>query len=246
MKNGTKITNECHAEITDHRQMLMMDFQLSPEILNGCKDDIPKFCGDTDLQSTVNGEIIHCLMEHARGKRRQDRRERRVTSTCQRALEDLIKVSDAGEDWRVDPVLRRACQPVVDVACRNTDGGDARVMSCLMEQIGTTFMTPSCESALMLIQYFVARDFKLDPQLYRNCREDAVHYCQAKKTWDGANDGQMDPERGPLILPCLHRIAYSDNKTETLNKECFQVRLLHEVELNADFILHLLICPCRR
>ncbi|CAD7080350.1 unnamed protein product [Hermetia illucens] len=238
VKNGTKITNECHAEITDHRQMLMMDFQLSPEILNGCKDDIPKFCGDTDLQSTVNGEIIHCLMEHARGKRRQDRRERRVTSTCQRALEDLIKVSDAGEDWRVDPVLRRACQPVVDVACRNTDGGDARVMSCLMEQIGTTFMTPSCESALMLIQYFVARDFKLDPQLYRNCREDAVHYCQAKKTWDGANDGQMDPERGPLILPCLHRIAYSDNKTETLNKECFQEvkRVMRQRAVSVDLI----------
>jgi Cysteine rich repeat. len=38
----------------------------------------------------------------------------------------LIKTADAGEDWRVDPVLKEACQPVVDIACRGIRGGDAR------------------------------------------------------------------------------------------------------------------------
>lgn len=76
-------------------------------------------------------------------------------------------MSDVAEDWRVDPVLRNACKPVVDIACRDASSGDARVMSCLMEKIGTEFMTSDCEIALMQIQYFVARDFKLDPQLYR-------------------------------------------------------------------------------
>lgn len=77
-------------------------------------------------------------------------------------------MSDVAEDWRVDPVLRNACKPVVDIACRDANNGDARVMSCLMEKIGTEFMTTDCEIALMQIQYFVARDFKLDPQLYRS------------------------------------------------------------------------------
>ena len=76
-------------------------------------------------------------------------------------------MSDVAEDWRVDPVLRNACKPVVDIACRDATNGDARVMSCLMEKIGTEWMTSDCEIALMQIQYFVARDFKLDPQLYR-------------------------------------------------------------------------------
>jgi len=33
-------------------------------------------------------------------------------------LEELIMEADAGEDWRIDPVLREQCQPVVNLACR--------------------------------------------------------------------------------------------------------------------------------
>ncbi|XP_005187616.1 Golgi apparatus protein 1 isoform X1 [Musca domestica] len=239
-KNGTKIAPECRLEIDDHRRMLMSDGQLSPEILNDCADDIPKFCGNVDKLSNIGmgqgtgGEIIHCLMEHAR-KRRKDRR---ITSQCQRSLETLIKISDVGEDWRVDPVLRRNCKPVVDVACRDTDGGNARVMSCLMEQLGTPVMTADCEHSLLLIQYFVARDFKLDPQLYKHCHDDAIKYCHAKKQWDDVTDIQMDPERGPLILPCLHRMAYSDDEQNTLRPACFKEvkRVMRQRAVSVDLI----------
>lgn len=27
--------------------------------------------------------------------------------------------ADVGEDWRIDPVLREQCQPVVNLACRD-------------------------------------------------------------------------------------------------------------------------------
>lgn len=91
-------------------------------------------------------------------------------------------------------------------------GGDARVISCLMEQLGTERMTEACETALVQIQYFIARDFKLDPQLYKACKFDAVRLCHARNVW--ANDGkQMDPETGPLVLPCLYRHVYQKNMT---------------------------------
>ncbi|XP_059622678.1 Golgi apparatus protein 1 isoform X2 [Phlebotomus argentipes] len=217
-KNSSKITPECLAEMTDHRKLLMEDYKLSPEILAGCQEDIAKFCGNIDSGS----KTIHCLMDHARPKRKK---ERRVSPTCERAVEQLVKVADVGEDWRVDPVLRDACKPVVDVACRDTEGGDARVMSCLMEKLSTSFMTQDCEAALLQIQYFVARDFKLDPQLYRHCKEDAVRLCHAKKAWADVTSEQMDPERGPLVLPCLHRYAYHASPDMHLRPECF-----HEVK----------------
>lgn len=88
-----------------------------------------------------------------------------------------------------------------------------RVMNCLMDKLGTPQMTEPCESALLQIQYFVARDFKLDPQLYKQCRDDAVHLCHAKKVWYD-DSGQMDPERGPLVLPCLYRNAYQSHKDQ--------------------------------
>lgn len=241
-KNGTHLAPECHAEINDHRRMLMQDYQLSPEFLGDCADDIPKFCQNLHKQVMSNGdlglggpEIIHCLMEHVRNKRRKDAR---ITAQCQRSLETLIKISDAGEDWRVDPILRKACKPVVDKACKETEGGEARVMSCLMEHIGTPFMQPECEQSLLLIQYFVARDFKLDPQLYKQCRDDAIKYCSAKHEWDDVTDAQMDPERGPLILPCLHRIAYSEEKNMKLHSNCFKEvkRVMRQRAISVDLI----------
>ncbi|KAH8373528.1 hypothetical protein KR009_012405 [Drosophila setifemur] len=239
-KNGTKLAPACLTELSDHRRMLMTDYQLSPELLSDCADDIPKFCPDEHKAQLVNGlvstggEIIHCLLEHVKARRQQ----RRVTAQCQRGLETLIKVSDAGEDWRVDPVLRRACKPVVDVACKDVEGGEARVMSCLVERIGTPAMLPECEQALLIIEYFVARDFKLDPQLYKHCRDDAVKYCRAKKQWDDAQNIQMDPERGPMILPCLHRMAYSEDEDHTLRADCFKEvkRVMRQRAISMDLI----------
>lgn len=232
-KNQTKITTECKVEITEHRKMLMEDFHLTPEIVTGCSDDIEKFCSNVD----GHGKTIHCLMEAARPRKKKDRR---VTSQCQRALEDLIKVSDVGEDWRVDPILHDACQSVVDVACRDLRGGDATVMSCLMEKLQTDYMTKNCEKALMQIQYFVARDYKLDPQLYRSCRNDAVRLCHAKEHWADTDAGvlAMDPERGPLILPCLHRYAYGHEKDDHLMPACLQEvkRVMRQRAVSVDLI----------
>lgn len=213
-KNGTKISSECRAEMIDHREMLMEDYRLSPEIIQDCADDIDRFCSPVE----IGGKTIHCLMERARPKRKK---ELRIEPQCQRALEQLVKEADVGEDWRVDPVLRRACKQVVDAACGEVTGGEGRVMSCLVEKLGTAFMTEECEAAVVQIQYFVARDFKLDPRLYRACREDAVNFCHAKRAWTDTGD-QMDPERGPLVLPCLYRYAYKTTKNMRLSNLCLQ------------------------
>lgn len=130
MKNNSRITSDCEAEMIEHRKMLLQDYQLSPDLIHSCQKDIPKFCSNLD----ANGRTIHCLMEHAKPRRKKDQR---ISAECQRALETLIKITDAGEDWRVDPVLRESCKPVVDVACKEIHGGGSRVMSCLMEQLGT-------------------------------------------------------------------------------------------------------------
>lgn len=74
-------------------------------------------------------------------------------------------------------------------------------MSCLMDKLGTDHMNEECETALIQIQYFVARDFKLDPQLYKGCNKDAVKYCHVKLD----NSTEEGPSYGPEVLPCLYR-----------------------------------------
>lgn len=228
-KNNSKLLPDCLAEIFDHRKMLMEDYKLSPEIIIDCADELNRFC-----QSTEGAETIHCLMEHSKARRKK---EMRVSVQCLRAVEKLVKVSDVSEDWRVDPVLRKACKTVVDTACGN-DIDASSVMSCLMEKLGTNFMSQPCETALLQIQYFTARDFKLDPMLYSQCKSDAIKLCHAKKVWADVDNEQMDPERGPLILPCLHRYAYHPNKTMQLSQNCFQEvkRVMRQRAVSVDLI----------
>lgn len=141
-----------------------------------------------------------------------------------------------GEDWRVDPVLYEACTPVATVICRGVRGGNARVLSCLMDNIGADAMTEECEDALIQIQYFVARDFKLDPQLYTACRYDAGRLCHADQTWE--TNQQNDPNNAPLVLPCLYRYAYHAEQKLQLNKVCLDQirRVMRQRAISVDLI----------
>ncbi|KAI5736967.1 hypothetical protein M8J76_008902 [Diaphorina citri] len=208
--NGSKVSGECQAEMTSHRKMLLTDYRLSPEIVTRCSEDIVTYCRGLE----AGGKTIHCLMEHAR----RNRKKERISPPCLRAVESLIKTADAGEDWRVDPVLKEACQPVVDIACRGIRGGDARVMSCLMDNLDNDVMTAPCESALIQIQYFIARDFELDPRLYRACYDEATRLCHAKKEWFKVKD--LEPNNGPLVLPCLYRYLYHSETKWKLGRSC--------------------------
>lgn len=209
--DSSKLSSECTAEMIDHRKMLMDDYRLSPELMQNCANDITILCKGIE----AGGRTIHCLMDHARPRKRKDKR---ISSACQKSLEILIQEADPGEDWRVDPILRRACKPVVDRACREVSYGNGRVMSCLMEKLGTNLMTNDCEAALLQIQYFISRDFKLDPQLYKACKYDAVTVCKAKLQWADASEHQS--EKDPLVLPCLYNYAYNPDLRGRLKPGC--------------------------
>ena len=224
-----KISSECTAEIIDHRKMLMDDYRLSPELMQNCANDIIVLCRGIE----VGGKTIHCLMEHARPRKRK---EKRISMACQKSLEILIQETNPGEDWRVDPILRSACSSVVDKACRKIDGGNGRVISCLMEKLNTDAMTEDCEIALLQIQYFISRDFKLDPMLYKACKYDAVTLCKAKLQW--ADGSEHQSENDPLIFPCLYNYAYNSDLRGKLKPGCEQQvrRVMRQRAVSVDLM----------
>ncbi|GAB6030494.1 hypothetical protein CHUAL_007357 [Chamberlinius hualienensis] len=226
---GDTVAGECQAEMMDHRRSLMDDYHLSPNVVSACKDEIEKFCGE---RLEGNSRTIHCLMNHARTTTRKNKR---LSKGCKRELEELIREVNPGGDWRVDPALKEACGSVVNVACRDTTKpGEGRVLSCLMDTIGTNYMTEDCEDKLLQIQYFVARDYRLDPMLYKNCQQDAKRLCNAGENW--AEDPQkLGPERGP-ILPCLFRYTYHPKEDQKLAVHCSQEvkRVMRQRAISVD------------
>ena len=61
-------------------------------------------------------------------------------------------------------MLQEACQAVADTACRDIRPGDARIITCLLEKMDTEKMIPECEERLLEIQYFITRDWTMDPR----------------------------------------------------------------------------------
>lgn len=84
-------------------------------------------------------------------------------------------------------------------------------------------MEDECEKRLMEVQYFLSRDFTLDPLLFRACKREAVEICNAKMVWT-PEQAQMLPgtastaESIELVLPCLYRNAYDESNFATTQK----------------------------
>ncbi|XP_071453139.1 Golgi apparatus protein 1 [Hetaerina americana] len=196
IRNGSAVSPECRTGMVAHRRFLFEDYHTSPEVVSGCSSDVAMLCSGQE-----GADVIHCLMENARPSHR---RGQRISKTCHRALEALAKETDIGENWTIDPVLKKACEATAEEYCSTVNAGDSGVMTCLMEQLGEDKLPELCKKALLQIQYFVSREFSLDPVLYRHCHKDADRLCPTSQTQSKA----VTVDGSAMVLPCLYRHAY--------------------------------------
>ncbi|CAK5075005.1 unnamed protein product [Meloidogyne enterolobii] len=226
--NLVVFSDECKHEMFSHRQMMVQEFRMGPEVVMNCATEIDKYCSPKgDLET--EGKTVHCLMAHA-----QERNEQKtLTQQCRNALQDLVKVADIGSNYQVDKVLYASCRELIEGKCKQDAVSEANTLTCLMKNLDEADMTDDCEQRLIEVQYFMARDWSLDPQLYDACHQEAVDRCSAVSEWHkGANQlsGQsnqvVDP--GPQVLACLYRAGYDEEKP--LKAECAQNvrRVLYE------------------
>lgn len=62
---------------------------------------------------------------------------------------------------------------VIPGPCAMDAQSEANTLGCLMKHMDFD-MPKECEQRLLEVQYFISRDWTLDPQLYLACHEDAV------------------------------------------------------------------------
>uniref|UniRef100_A0A8C6U2B3 Golgi apparatus protein 1 n=1 Tax=Neogobius melanostomus TaxID=47308 RepID=A0A8C6U2B3_9GOBI len=217
---GRVVSGECQGEMMDYRRMLMEDFSLSPEIVLHCRSEIESHCSGLHRK----GRTLHCLMNVGRGDAGA------IDPNCQRALQTLIQEADPGADYRIDRALNEACESVIQTACKHIRNGDPMILSCLMEHLYTEKMVEDCEHRLLELQYFIARDWKLDPILYKKCQSDASRLCHTRG-WNETSE-MMPPG---AIFSCLYRHAYRTvEQGRRLSRDCkVEVqRILHQRALD--------------
>ncbi|XP_060924891.1 Golgi apparatus protein 1-like isoform X1 [Limanda limanda] len=224
---GRTVSGECQGEMVDYRKMLMEDFSLSPEIVLHCRTEIEAHCSGLHRK----GRTLHCLMRIGRGDRSAT-----VEGVCQNALQSLIQSADPGADYRIDRALNEACESVIQTACKHIRTGDPMILSCLMEHLYTEKMVEDCEHRLLELQYFISRDWKLDPILYKKCQGDAARLCHTHG-WNETSE-LMPPG---AVFSCLYRHAYRTeeqgrrvNPEDQLSRDCkVEVqRILHQRALD--------------
>ncbi|KAJ1370206.1 hypothetical protein KIN20_031890 [Parelaphostrongylus tenuis] len=222
----------CQHEMLKHRQMMLTEFRMSPELVMRCSNEIDKWCspkGDIEAE----GRTLHCLMEHASATDKN----LQLGPQCMQAVKEIVKVADIGSNYKVDKVLYGSCRALIDGVCARDASSEAATLTCLMRHIDSSDMNPICEKRLLEVQYFMARDWSLDPQLYMACHDEAVRRCHANENWHIRNNaGAVGPDPGPAVLACLYRSAYDE--TEPLSKKCgVEVRrVLHTRAVRVNLI----------
>ncbi|XP_078400178.1 Golgi apparatus protein 1 isoform X1 [Cetorhinus maximus] len=217
---GRQVSGECQGEMLDYRRMLMEDFSLSPEIVLNCRSEIELHCSGLHRK----GRTLHCLMRMGRGDKGS------LGQNCQQSLQSLIQETDPGADYRIDRALNEACESVIQTACKHIRNGDPMILSCLMEHLYTEKMVEECEHRLLELQYFISRDWKLDPVLYRKCQGDASRLCHTQG-WNQTSE-MLPPG---AVFSCLYRHAYrTEEQGRRLSRDCRAEiqRILHQRALD--------------
>ncbi|KAK7475018.1 hypothetical protein BaRGS_00033765 [Batillaria attramentaria] len=225
-----QVQPECVQEMLKVRERLMSDYRISPELMARCQTEIHDHC-DGGLE--VGGKTLHCLMKLAR-KRHPGTP---ISSECRSQLSMLLKEANVAEDFRLDKPLQLACSDVVTSLCSHVQPGHGGIINCLMENLDEDEMTDECEERLLEIQFFVVRDFKLDPDLYKNCKRDARKLCHETGEWWTPHSTK--PESGPLVLSCLHRHYFhhdDDPDVQKLSRACEQAvrRVIRQRAVSVD------------
>jgi len=140
-------------------------------------------------------------------------------------------------------VLYASCRQLIDGSCKKDAESEAATLTCLMKNLDESEMTDDCEQRLVEVQYFMARDWAMDPQLYEACHQEAVSRCSAIDNWhvgvaSDQKEQRVDP--GPQVLACLYRAGYDEEKPlhadcannirRVLRERAARVNLLPDVE----------------
>uniref|UniRef100_A0A3B4WZA9 Golgi apparatus protein 1 n=1 Tax=Seriola lalandi dorsalis TaxID=1841481 RepID=A0A3B4WZA9_SERLL len=241
------MSERCREALTTRQKLIAQDYKVSYSLAKACKSDLRKYrCSvDTNMPRAREARLSYLLLCLESAVHRGERARPSLSEIfkifllllllmylfffCPQ-LQTLIQEADPGADYRIDRALNEACESVIQTACKHIRNGDPMILSCLMEHLYTEKMVEDCEHRLLELQYFIARDWKLDPILYKKCQGDAARLCHTHG-WNETNE-MMPPG---AIFSCLYRHAYrSVEQGRRLSRDCkVEVqRILHQRALD--------------
>uniref|UniRef100_A0A671NSU2 Golgi apparatus protein 1 n=1 Tax=Sinocyclocheilus anshuiensis TaxID=1608454 RepID=A0A671NSU2_9TELE len=236
------MSDKCKDALSTRQKLIAQDYKVSYSLAKACKPDLRKYRCNMDTAmprareaklsylllcleatvhrgQTVSGECQGEMLDYRRMLMEDyslspeivlvSRDKGILEGHCQKALQTLIQETDPGADYRIDRALNEACESVIQTACKHIRNGDP---------------------ILLELQYFISRDWKLDPILYKKCQNDAARICHTHG-WNETSEF-MPPG---AVFSCLYRHTYrTEMQGRRLSRDCKTEvqRILHQRALD--------------
>lgn len=155
----------CDVEMRRYIKQGSNNIKAASGVYTACMSDVKEFCADVD---PGNGRVHKCLL----------RKNASITLECARAEfhQQMLEASDI----RMNPRAELACRPTSQQLCATTDHGRSRMWNCLEKNVNDERMEASCRTVITAHIKMQNYNFRLNPQLSRNCGEDAAFLCPAE------------------------------------------------------------------
>ncbi|XP_066933880.1 Golgi apparatus protein 1-like isoform X5 [Clytia hemisphaerica] len=216
---GSPIEPDCANEMRSFAMLIFEQYQVSPLVVGKCDKEIHEHCKTLIGKEKDDGGMMDCLMGLAA------KENSGMSEQCFTAITEVLKETGAGDNYKVDRGLEVACQSTIAQLCEGKQ--DSMILSCLMENTHNPKMDPSCREQVFHLQFFLARDFRLDSALYRDCKDDAKTICHATD-WGNEKESTM-PDN--FVISCLYRNAIlHDNPAHKVSDVCAShvKRVMHQ------------------
>ncbi|XP_065178864.1 Golgi apparatus protein 1-like [Sycon ciliatum] len=204
-EGGQKLKDSCLGKVRFMRQRLMGDKELSPELVEKCKDMVDGPCAPGRFgENAGKGVVVSCLIEAVANKSQ----DAALNDQCSQEVLSLIKVANPAKNVHIDHVLEEACRPVIDNECPHseTHESDKFIVQCLMSKIDDEKTPSQCRRHLFGLQFFFSRDINLTPRLAKVCDNDIAEVCHTPTS----RGNVADPPA--FILSCLYRAEVKNNR----------------------------------
>lgn len=141
---------------------------LMPEIQEACYSDLAKFCIDPSVNQ--KGEELRCLQMNFR----------RLEKDCIKAVKKYSETES--KDVRLDQILMRACQPIMDEYCSDKKDGKGDLLECLISQKNNPKIDEKCRMGIEHHQLLNMQNVDFNYKFKRGCHQEINEHCANAKS----------------------------------------------------------------
>ncbi|XP_031613822.1 Golgi apparatus protein 1-like [Oreochromis aureus] len=219
-ENKRLLAWRCHQKVFRLQEAEMIVPELDYTLMRVCKNMIWRFCQETD-----GSNILQCL--------KQNKNSEWMDPKCKRMI--INRQLTQNTDYRLNPVLRRACRADIPKFCQSILNQAAvdvelegQVISCLKLKYADQHLSPDCEDQIRVILQESALDYRLDPQLQIHCSEEISRLCPEEAAAQ---------EQSGQVTECL-KINILKIKLEGCKMEVFNMLKVSKADVFVDPVLH--------